>query len=86
MLDRMVRQHQVDQNYESFKRLLPELLRGHAGKYAVIREGIVIEFFDTFGDAIRFAQARYADSKYSVQEVTDRSASRWCAPGGDNMD
>ena len=27
MLDRMLRQDQVDQNYESFKRLMPELLR-----------------------------------------------------------
>ena len=86
MLDRMLRQDQVDQNYESFKRLMPELLRDHAGKYAVIREGIVIKFFDTFGDAIHFAEARYADSKYSVEEVIDRSASRWCAPGRDNMD
>ena len=50
MLDRMLRQDQVDQNYESFKRLMPELLRDHAGKYAVIREGIVIKFFDTNAD------------------------------------
>jgi hypothetical protein len=73
MLDQMLRQHQVDQNYENFRRLMPELLRDHPGKYAVMREGIVIKFFDTFCDAIHFARVRYTNSNYSIEEVTGRS-------------
>ncbi|HEY3233889.1 MAG TPA: hypothetical protein VGJ84_04200 [Polyangiaceae bacterium] len=58
-------------NYEEFSKKLPELLPAHRGKFAVMRDGEVIEFFDTAGDAYLAGQKLYPDGGFSVQEVTD---------------
>lgn len=63
---------EVRANYEAFRSKLPELLEGHAGKFAVIRHREIVDFFDTMADAARFATKMYPDRLYSVQEVTER--------------
>jgi hypothetical protein len=58
-------------NYEAFSKKLPEFLQAHRGKFALMRDGEVSEFFDTPGDAYLAGQKLYADGRFSVQEVTD---------------
>jgi hypothetical protein len=68
----MAQSHQskVDRNFEVFSELLPSLLQTHPGKYAVLHDGNVVEFFDTLGDAVKFGHAKFGDANFSVQEVT----------------
>jgi hypothetical protein len=61
---------ELDRNYAAFQSRLPELLQSHAGQYAVLRHGEIIEFFDTLSDAARFCGREYSDGIFSIQEVT----------------
>jgi hypothetical protein len=65
-------QAEVDKNFEAFKKLLPELIKTHPGKYAVMHEGKTVEFFDTLSDAVRFGHAKFGDHNFSVQEITSQ--------------
>lgn len=49
------RQQKVDANFDAFQKLLPDLLLTRAGKFAVMHNGAVIEFFDSLG-AVRTSQ------------------------------
>jgi hypothetical protein len=64
------RQRQVDANYARFQEMLPKLIHIHAGKYAVMRDGEIVGFYDTFRDALRFAYSKFGEGEFSVQEVT----------------
>ncbi len=67
---------QVDINFQAFKALLPELIPTHAGKLAVMRDGEILGFFDSYADAVRFGQDRFGEiGNFSVQEVTTRVVS-----------
>ncbi len=68
------RQKAIDDNFEAFRRQLPDLLKTHAGKFALLREGGIVEYFDTARDAMIYGSKEYADGLFSIQEVTDRSA------------
>ena len=72
MADIDKRQEAVDRNFDAFLKKLPELIRTHGGKFALLRDGEVVEFFDTARDAMIFGQKTYSDGLFSVQEVTDR--------------
>ena len=63
-------QEAVDRNYEAFKALLPDLIKTHLGKYALLREQAVVETFDTAGDAMKFAEAQFSDGLFSIQKIT----------------
>ncbi len=62
-------QHEVDRNYEEFQKLLPTL-DDKSGKFALMREGRIINFYDTFADAYTTGKAVYDDRLFSVQRVT----------------
>jgi hypothetical protein len=49
---------EVDRNYEEFRKILPDLLKKALGKYVVLHGGEIAEFFDTFGDAVRYSSLR----------------------------
>jgi hypothetical protein len=66
---------EVDRNYKEFRKVLPDLLRRAPGKYVVMHGGELVEFFDTFGDAVRHGQGKFGKDKFSVQEITSRSVS-----------
>jgi len=63
-------QTEVDENFSVFTKLLPELLKSHPGKHAVMHSGRVVEFFDTISDAVRYGHAKFGDMNFSIQEVT----------------
>ena len=65
------KQQAVDQNFEAFKKKLPELLEKYRGKYAVLRNEEVVGFYDTALDAQKIGNQLYPDGFFSVQEVTN---------------
>ncbi len=65
-------QRAVDENFEAFQKLLPELMKTRPGKYALMREGEVVEFFDSARDAMIFGQNQYSDGLFSIQQVVDK--------------
>jgi hypothetical protein len=71
----MSRISEVDRNYEVFRNLLAELSEAHPGEYAIMHDGQVIDFFDTFRDAVLFGHATFGEGRFSVQEVTGQRVS-----------
>lgn len=65
-------QKAVDENFEAFQEQLPELAQQHPGRFVLMREKKVVESFDSARDAIIYAQDKFHDGLYSVQEVTDQ--------------
>ncbi len=65
------KQKVVDENYEAFSTLLPNLIEKHAGKFVVMRDKKPIHFFDTMRDAVVHATDKYDDGLFSVQEITE---------------
>lgn len=68
------RQLEIDRNYDFFQRNLSRFLVTHHGKFALLRRGAVVDFFDGPGDAYRVGLARFEDELFSIQEVDDRPA------------
>ena len=66
------RQDQIDRNYQAFQQQLPSLPAMRRGKFALMRDGEIIEFFDTARDAYVTGQRLFAnDQLFSVQEVIE---------------
>jgi len=65
-------QEEVDKNFDFFKKELPRLMPGHQGQYALLKNASIVEFFDSFNDANKFAKLAFPDCLYSIQKVTDR--------------
>ena len=66
---------QVEQNFRVFEEKLPGLLETHRGQFALMRDGEVVEFFDTMRDAYVTGLKLYPQDKlFSIQEVTPTPA------------
>lgn len=63
---------EVKRNYAEFQKMLPELIASNPGKFALMRGGKVIEFFDSANDAFLAGRKLYADGIFSVQEIADK--------------
>ena len=61
----------IRENYEAFRRELPDLLQTHRGQFALMRDGKVVSFFDTPRDAYLAGQKIYPDGRISIQEVVE---------------
>lgn len=66
-----MRQQAINKNYEAFKAKLPSIIDSHRGKFALIKDEEIIEYFDTAKDALLAAQKLYGNEVFSIQEVTD---------------
>jgi hypothetical protein len=62
---------QIESNYEAFQKELPNLIQTHRGKFALMHDGKIVEFFDTARDAFVAGQKLFEDKLFSVQEVVD---------------
>jgi hypothetical protein len=65
-------QEQVKINYEAFNKMLDGLLVDKRGKYALLRDGELIEVYDTLEDAVSTADKFFTDGRYSIQRITDQ--------------
>ena len=61
---------EVDKNYEVFEKKLPDLMQTDQGRFALMRHGEIAQIFDSAADAVIFANEKYADGLFSVQEIT----------------
>jgi len=69
----LAKDDEIRRNYEVFLRKLPELIATHRGKFALMHQGLIVEFFDTVGDAYRAGRKLFQNQDFSIQEVTDSS-------------
>jgi hypothetical protein len=65
---------EADRNFAVFQRELPELLATHPGKFALMHDGSIVDFFDSIGDAARQGRKLYGEA-FSVQEVASKNES-----------
>jgi len=61
----------VESNYLAFTKKLPEFVATRRGKFALMRNEEIVEFFDTAGDAYVAGKKLYSDGLFSIQEVID---------------
>ncbi len=67
----MTTQEQVEKNYRAFAQKLPSLIAEHRGKFALMRDGEIVEFFDTARDAFVAGQKLFTDQLFSIQEIVE---------------
>ena len=74
---------EVDANYEAFKKMLPNLMPRHKGRWALMRHGECVEAFDTLRDAHLVGKRLYEDGIFSIQKVTNIIADQgWFSHAG----
>ncbi len=61
---------QVTENFKAFEAKLNDLIDQHEGRWALLRDGSVIEIFDTARDAHIAAWKIFDDERFSVQEIS----------------
>ena len=42
----------IDENYAAFKKMLPGIMLQHAGRFALMHNAGIVDFFDTARDAV----------------------------------
>lgn len=62
---------ELDRNYDAFKAVLPELMKKHKGRWAIVREEKVVDIYDKFEEASSAGLKQYGDHRFNLQEVTD---------------
>ena len=62
-------QKTIDANYTAFRKVLPEIMQRQAGRFALMRNEQIVDFFDTASDAVTAGGHLYEDGEFSVQEV-----------------
>lgn len=70
----MTQEEEVSRNYEAFRAALPGILKDHRGRYALMRDARIVEYFDTARDAHAAGRRLYAGQPFSIQEVTEDEA------------
>jgi hypothetical protein len=59
----------IAQNYAAFQRILPSVLIAHQRQTALLRHGVVVDYFDSPVQAIAHGKASFDDSLFSIQKV-----------------
>jgi hypothetical protein len=63
---------QIEINYKAFQERLPSILAIFRGKFALMRDGRIVDFFDTARDAYIAGKSIFKDDQlFSVQEVVE---------------
>lgn len=61
---------EVDQNYEAFREMVPDLMKSSPGKWALLHQRQLIGVFDTSGEAVAAGEMMYPEGRFSIQEIT----------------
>ena len=64
-------QEEVDKNFAFFQQELPRLMLSNQGQYALLKDAKIVDFFDSFRDAEKYANLKYPDHMFSIQKVKD---------------
>ncbi len=62
---------EVDNNFKAFINLLPSLLSTNLGKFALLHNEDIVEYFESSIDAFVNGHEKFGSGHFSVQEVTD---------------
>ena len=65
------KQEEVDRNFAFFQAELPQIMPNYRGKYALIRNEKIENYFDTLVDAYTAGSQQFKDGLFSIQQVTD---------------
>ena len=65
-------QLEVNENYETFKDLLPELIKTDVNRFALMSNRQVLACFDTCRDANLAGKYLLNGKLFSIQQVTDK--------------
>ena len=65
-------QNELRKNFDYFQKFVGEWMPNHAGKFALLRDGGLVDFFDAPGAAVGLAVEKFDDGKFSIQRVIDR--------------
>lgn len=63
------REQVIDENFEAFQSVLPQILIAHAGKVALMHDRKIEGIYSTAVEAIREGKHRYPDRMFSVQSI-----------------
>lgn len=64
-------QTEIDENFAYFQTMLPDLLRDHRNRYALLRSKEIVGIYDTIRDAQTTGDRFFPDRIYSIQKVSD---------------
>jgi hypothetical protein len=60
---------EIDANYDHYRRHLAEFFEHEQGRVALLKSCRIVGFFDSVGEANRFARSEFPDGLYSLQPV-----------------
>ena len=63
---------EIERNLYAFLPHLPRLLPDHEGSFALLRHQRIQSIHEKLSDALRTADAKFADGIFSIQQVTDK--------------
>ena len=72
MADQHALQTAMHQNYTAFKAILPELMKTHAGMFALMRDGQIVQFFNSDAGAMAYGDESFEDGVFSILEISDQ--------------
>jgi hypothetical protein len=67
-------EREIDQNFDFFQRTLSDYLPDFDGKFALLRRGSLIRFFDSPAEAEAAGEKEFNDGLYSIQQVSQAPA------------
>lgn len=70
MVPRITPLHVIE-NHKSFKKFLPSIIHGHRNEFALMRDGVIVRYYEMHCDALQTADAFYPDGRYSINKVVD---------------
>jgi hypothetical protein len=65
--------NEVDKNYDAFLAILPNIIHDHRGRFALLHDGELKDFFDSSMDAYLEGVRIIGIGNFSVQQVTTES-------------
>lgn len=63
---------EVDRNLFAFLPKVPELMKEHAGEFALLRDQQIVSLHKRLRDALHEACEKFSDGRFSIQEVTEK--------------
>jgi hypothetical protein len=73
MAEQSPKQKAIVENYEAFEAMLPLLLQGHRGEFALLNDRKVVDFFMSASAAQRAGAERYPNGLFSVQIIEEKT-------------
>ena len=68
----MINKDLINKNYNYFKNVLPNLIKEHPNKVAVVKDQNIIKIFNNIEEADQFViEKKYKPGAFLIQEIND---------------